>query len=281
MFSQILSLIKPQTLLYYSIEAAEGAKDPAETDESDDDEDLSFFGVGGDLLEAFFPDDEPAKKKVKPTEAPIVPAPNVPAVVAADEAAAAAAAAVEEVKPVATKTKPAKKSSAKKPAAKKPAIVAPAEDVPVAVEKAPLGSFQHTPALLQLAQSNKKGTIEESVKSEENEVVGSGPAINQIAGQLLDSNENHFTADESDDDGMIFIGSSELHPVNSLENVNKQESVETAVQHDDQDVDEENDEEDAEIEADEEGMWNIILSSLGFASSPSRCAPCASPISLP
>lgn len=195
-----------------------GAKDPAEADDSEDDvdsDDFALLGVGDDLFEAFFSDDTPKKKKTKPTDAPAAAVAAVAAepVVAAVVAPIATVAEpivekVEEVKP--TVSKPAKKPSVKKPSVKKPAAVASAESA----EKPKL-PFQHTPALLELAQSNKKGS-DESTKHEasaENEI-NSGTAINQITDQLLDTNDNEFIddSDESEgDDNMIIISSSEMH----------------------------------------------------------------------
>lgn len=236
-------------LKFTAAETAEETKDPAETaaaaeaeaeaedSDDDDDEDLTFFGIGGDLLEAIFPDDETEKKKKKPVEAP-VPAPStVPAAIAADVAEA-----VEEVKPTPAKAKPAKpakKTSAKKPAAKKPVDVS--VETPVAVEKTKL-PLQHTSALLELA--NKK-VIGESMKSEENEV-GNGAAIHQIAGQLL---EPTAESDESDgNENMIIIASSEVHPPSEKES-NEVIVAEPEVE------DDEEEEEEPEIEADEEGMF--------------------------
>lgn len=118
---------------------------------------------------------------------------------------------VEEVKPTVPKAKPAKKTTAKKPSVKKPAAVASAESA----EKPQL-PFQHTPALLELAQSNKKPS-EENTKNDvsgENEI-SSETSINKITGQLLDQqNDNEFLDDSDEaegDDNMIIISSSEMH----------------------------------------------------------------------
>lgn len=178
-------------------EAAEaGAKDPAEAEESEEDadsDDFALLGVGDDLFEAFFSDDTPAKKKTKPTvETPVV------ATVAATPAATVVetVAAVEEAKPTVTKAKPAKKSSIKKAAVKKPVAVASVEKVSEVSAEKPQSPFQHTPALLELAQGLKKDEIKNEINGEND--INSGSSINQITDQLLDSTDK-FDADDSEE----------------------------------------------------------------------------------
>lgn len=90
---------------------------------------LNFAGIGDDLFEAFFADDEPKPPKKKP--APTTAAPVT-------------------VKPAAKKPPPKRKAPAKKTATKKtPAVAAK----PIESEKEK-PQFQHTPALLELAQQN-------------------------------------------------------------------------------------------------------------------------------
>lgn len=181
--------------------AEAGDRDPADSEDDVDGDDFALLGVGDDLFEAFFSDDTPPPKKKKTTtEAPLAIVEEVKP--------------VEVVKPAVVAAKPStkpKKVAVKKPSVKKPAAVAVSEQVDIdSVEKTQL-PFQHTPALLELA--NKKGT-DENNKNEDNEING---GINQIADQLLDTTAENLYADDSDetgDDNMIIISSSEMHVPN-------------------------------------------------------------------
>lgn len=160
------------------------------------------------MFEAFFADDEPEKKKKKPAEpaVPVSPAAAVAEIVATP-------AAVEPAKPAVKKTS-VKKTTVKKTVtpSKKVTVVTSTEQIEASSSVSPTLGFQHTPALLELAQtSDKKDT--EPTKTENTQ------AINEITGQLLETNkmeesENQLVdaLDDNDDesqDNMIIISSSE------------------------------------------------------------------------
>lgn len=92
-------------------------------------------GIGDDLFEAFFADDEPEKKK---------PAPVI--------VEATSAAPVEPAKPAVKKTTT-KKTITKKTPIKKATTAAPQKEQSETIEKEK-PQFPHTPALLELAQQN-------------------------------------------------------------------------------------------------------------------------------
>lgn len=117
-------------------------------------------GIGDDLFEAFFADDEPAPSSQK----------KKPATTAAPVEVASAATPAKSAKPASKKTTTKRKTAVKKvikkttPAPPKPAESAEKED-----EKP---QFQHTPALLELAQqsSDEKLSSAEKLESDSTEV---------------------------------------------------------------------------------------------------------------
>lgn len=155
---------------------------------------------------------------------------------------AAPAAIVEEI---ATKAPAVKKANAVRKTTNKKKTVpapAPAKKTPATVasstEEINNGNldFQHTPALLELANSDKKDSLEGADSKPD-----SSQAINEITGQLLETNkmdeqENQLVDglddDETESDNMILITSSD-------DNKNNNEEYETEVEE--------------EVAADEEG----------------------------
>lgn len=109
-----------------------------------------ILGIGDDLFEAFFADDEPSPsaQKKKPTTA----APEV---------------SVEPAKPAVKKTNK-RKTNVKKTTSTKKVTAAPpkpAESVEKDEEKP---QFQHTPALLELAQQNADEKVNSAEKTDSN-----------------------------------------------------------------------------------------------------------------
>lgn len=155
-----------------------------------------------------------------------------------------AVAVAEEVASVATKTPapvPAKKANAvrktviKKKNASSPVKKVPAAVAPAAPAAAPAEGndgkldFQHTPALLELANTDKKDSIEGSEAKPD-----SAQAINEITGQLLGAETQEVDPlddDETENDNMIIISSSDD---------NKNEEYETDVEEETTNADEEN-----------------------------------------
>lgn len=132
-------------------------------------------------------------------------------------AAAAPAALVEEV---VTKVPAVKKSNVvRKTAPKKKVVQSPAKKVAaVAITEETNNAnldFQHTSALLELANTDKKDSFE---GGDANSKPDSSQSINEITGQLLEANKMEETEnqmvdgledDETDNDNMIIISSSD------------------------------------------------------------------------
>lgn len=114
-----------------------------------------YSGIGDDLFEAFFADDEPVKKKPAPVTVE----------------ATSAAAPVEPPKPAVKKTST-KKTSTKKTASKKTTTAAPPKPTESAEKEKEKPQFPHTPALLELAQQTTadKDTAEKTGESTEKNV---------------------------------------------------------------------------------------------------------------
>lgn len=96
---------------------------------------IKIIGIGDDLFEAFFADDEPEKKKPAPAPATIEATSTAP---------------VEPPKPAVKKTG-SKKTSTKKTSTKKTSTASPPKETETS-EKKDKPQFPHTPALLELAQ---------------------------------------------------------------------------------------------------------------------------------
>lgn len=115
---------------------------------------IAKSGIGDDLFEAFFADEEPVKKK--------------PAAVAVEPTTAAP----EPPKPAVKKTNR-KKSSVKKTPAKKATSAPPKAESELSEKEKEKEKekpqFQHTPALLELAQQNDKGDATEKIESDSTE----------------------------------------------------------------------------------------------------------------
>lgn len=168
---------------------------------------------------------------------------------------AAPAAVIEEI---ATKSPVVKKANVvRKTTIKKKVVAAPAKKTSVttasSTEETNNGNldFQHTPALLELANSDKKDSLEGAESKPD-----SSQAINEITGQLLETNkmdeqENQLVDgledDETDSDNMILITSSD-------DNKNNNEEYETEVEEEVA-----ADEEDAEATADDEKIANEVI----------------------
>lgn len=147
--------------------------------------------------------------------------------------AATPAAVVDEV---ATKAPAVKKANVvRKTAPKKKTVPAPAKKVPVTAAPAPPETvvesndetsngnldFQHTPALLELVNTDKKESLEGADTKTD-----SSQAINEITGQLLETNKMDETEnemvdglddDETENDNMIIISSSDDNKQNAEE----------------------------------------------------------------
>lgn len=107
------------------------------------------LGIGDDLFEAFFADDEPtptAQKKKPTTAAPEVAVPAK----------------------AATKKTTKRKSNIKKTQATKKTTVAPPKPTESAEKEEEKPQFQHTPALLELAQQNTDEKAPTAEKSDAN-----------------------------------------------------------------------------------------------------------------
>lgn len=109
----------------------------------------TLLGIGDDLFEAFFADDEPspAAQKKKPTTA----APET----------------VEPAKPAVKKTNK-RKSNVKKTTATKKTTAAPPKPTEPAEKDEEKPQFQHTPALLELAQQNADEKVSSAEKTDSN-----------------------------------------------------------------------------------------------------------------
>lgn len=106
------------------------------------------LGIGDDLFEAFFADDEPAPtaQKKKPTAAPEV---------------------AEPAKPAVKKTNK-RKSNVKKTTATKKVTAAPPKPTESAEKDEEKPQFAHTPALLELAQQNADEKVSSAEKTDSN-----------------------------------------------------------------------------------------------------------------
>lgn len=105
------------------------------------------LGIGDDLFEAFFADDEPsptAQKKKPTTPAPVEPA-----------------------KPAVKKTNK-RKSNVKKTTATKKTTAAPPKPTESVEKDEEKPQFQHTPALLELAQQNADEKVSSAEKIDSN-----------------------------------------------------------------------------------------------------------------
>lgn len=105
-----------------------------------------ILGIGDDLFEAFFADDEPSPsaQKKKPTTA-----------------------APEPAKPAVKKTNK-RKSNVKKTTATKKTTAAPPKPTESAEKDEEKPQFQHTPALLELAQQNADEKVSSAEKTDSN-----------------------------------------------------------------------------------------------------------------